>query len=211
MMQNNDPYASNKELNKRKKQEYKNQNEKALDSIVAEVLNAQANGIAPKINQADKSAVVRYFNRYWSTSFLLNAFALLVVTFIVSFFTQFATIGIFVVFILSLIYSHKTFLRIFLNDHGIKKFQIKEFEQNIFSLTLNNTYVFIMTLLFMGASVGSYYYTKALFIKIEWLEPVIRFTSNFVTFYPQNELFAYVNTGSILMFMLLKTIERWKL
>jgi len=211
MMQNNDPYASNKELNKRKKQEYKNQNEKALDSIVAEVLNAQANGIAPKINQADKSAVVRYFNRYWSTSFLLNAFALLVVTFIVSFFTQFATIGIFVVFILSLIYSHKTFLRIFLNDHGIKKYQIKEFEQNIFSLTLNNTYVFIMTLLFMGASVGSYYYTKALFIKIEWLEPVIRFTSNFVTFYPQNELFAYVNTGSILMFMLLKTIERWKL
>ena len=208
---NNDPYSGNKELYKRKKQEYKNQNEKALDSIVSEVLNAQTNGIAPKINQADKSAVVRYFNRYWSTSFLLNAFALLVVTFIVSFFTQFATIGIFVVFILSLIYSHKTFLRIFLNDHGIKKYQIKEFEQNIFSLTLNNTYVFIMTLLFMGASVGSYYYTKALFIKIEWLEPVIRFTSNFVTFYPQNELFAYVNTGSILMFMLLKTIERWKL
>jgi len=208
---NNDPYSGNKELYKRKKQEYKNQNEKALDSIVSEVLNAQTNGIAPKINQADKSAVVRYFNRYWSTRFLLNAVALLVVTFIVSFFTQFATIGIFVVFILSLIYSHKTFLRIFLNDHGIKKYQIKEFEQNIFSLTLNNTYVFIMTLLFMGASVGSYYYTKALFIKIEWLEPVIRFTSNFVTFYPQNELFAYVNTGSILMFMLLKTIERWKL
>ena len=208
---NNDPYSGNKELYKRKKQEYKNQNEKALDSIVSEVLNAQTNGIAPKINQADKSAVVRYFNRYWSTSFLLNAFALLVVTFIVSFFTQFATIGIFVVFILSLIYSHKTFLRIFLNDHGIKKYQIKEFEQNIFSLTLNNTYIFIMTLLFMGASVGSYYYTKVLFIKIEWLEPVIRFTSNFVTFYPQNELFAYVNTGSILMFMLLKTIERWKL
>lgn len=194
----------------RKKQEYKYFCEQSIDMIVADFKNAKKNGVQANINEANKSAVVRYFKRYWDTQFMASAMIILLLTAILSFYTALAAVGILAVFIMKYSYSQSNFLRYFLNDHDINTSEMKEIEQIIFGYKLDLKKVFIIALGLSAVSFLSSLNSFNILINPTEHVKLFGFLSKLGSFQPSNELFAYVNMASIFVLMLLKTIEKWK-
>ena len=211
----NDVYSNNRELEKRKKQDYRHHNEQALDSIVSAVLSAESNGIEPQIDNADKSTVVRYYNRYWSNQFISTSFVVLLTTGILSFFTPFASLGIAIVSILNYIYSQNIFLRFYLNDHGLTPVHMQLFKNSIFKRALKSKNLLIFTIILLSISAATYVNTQVLFLHFNAFS--FSFPVPFInimisgSYAPGNELFAYINMVAISFLILLKIIEKWKL
>ncbi len=194
----------------RKKQQYKFQCEEALDSITHEFLTAKQNKLESwNLNTGAKAAVVRYYKRYWDNKFMSLSLLTILVTFILSFYTKYAIFGIFVVFALREAYAQRIFLTYMLNDHELARQQITEIKNKIFYKQLKTTTTLILTLLLMSISFVSYFYSAAIFIEPEKYQKLIEIFSKISPFYAENELFAYINVGAILILLLLKTYEKW--
>ncbi len=196
--------------NERKKQQYKFQCEEAIDNIVHEFQSAENNQLESwKLNAGDKAAVVRYFKRYWDNKFVSLSFFIIVVTFILSFYTKYALFGILFVFIAREAYAQRVFLTYMLNDHQLSRKQITEIKDKIFYKQLKTTTTLALTLFLMGISFTSYFYSFSIFIEPQTHQKIIEILSKISQFHAENELFTYTNFGAILILLLLKTYEKW--
>jgi len=196
--------------NERRKQQYKFQCEESLDNITHEFLSAEHNRLDSwKLNGGDKATVIRYYKRYWDSKFISWSFLALVTTLITSFYTQYALIGILVVFVLREIYAQRVFLTYFLNDHELTRGQITDIKDKIFYKQLKTTTTLAFTSVLMVLAYITYLYTMPIFIEPTKYQKVIELLSSVVPFYTENELFAYTNTGAIILLLLLKTYEKW--
>ncbi len=194
----------------RKKQQYKFQCEEALDSITHEFLTAKQNKLESwNPNTGAKAAVIRYYKRYWDNRFISLALLALVTTFILSFYTQYALFGIFVVFILREAFAQRVFLTYMLNDHELNRKQITKIKDKIFYKQLKTTTTLALTLFLMAISFLSYIYSVSIFIEPQKYQKIIEILSKISPFHPENELFAYTNVGAILILLLLKIYEKW--
>jgi len=100
-------------LAEQQKLKYKSDAENALDKIVSEYSSAINNQIQNwKINISDKASITRYYKRYWDNEAFIYSIILMLLTFFISFYTKYASIGIFVVFVIQYFYSQKSFLGI---------------------------------------------------------------------------------------------------
>jgi len=196
--------------NDRRKQQYKFQCEESIDNIVNEFQSAEHNQLESwKLNAGDKAAVVRYFKRYWDSKFVSLSLFIIVVTFILSFYTKYALSGIFFVFLAREAYAQRVFLTYMLNDHDLSRKQITEIKDKIFYKQLKTTTTLALTLFLMGISFFTYLYSFSIFVEPQTHQKIIEILSKISQFYPENELFAYTNMGAILVLLLLKTYEKW--
>lgn len=196
--------------NERRKQQYKFQCEESIDNIVNEFQSAKSNQLESwKLNAGDKATVVRYYKRYWDNKFVSWALLTLLTTFIMSFYTQYALVGIFIVFILREVYAQRVFLTYLLNDHELTRKQITDIKDKIFYKQLKTTKTLVFTGILMILSYVTYLYSSVVFIEPEKYQKVIELLSSAIPFYAENELFAYTNIGAIILLLLLKTYEKW--
>ena len=194
----------------RKQQQYKFQCEQALDTITHEFLSAEHNQLDNwNLNAGEKATVIRYYKRYWDNRFISLALLALVTTFILSFYTQYALFGIFVVFVFREAYAQRVFLIYMLNDHELSRRQIAEIKDKIFYKQLKTTTTLMLTLFLMGVGFVSYIYSRTIFIEPEKYQKLIAILSKIAPFHSENELFAYTNIGAIFVLLLLKTYEKW--
>lgn len=196
--------------NERRKQQYKFQCEESIDNIVHEFQSAESNQLESwKLNAGDKAAVVRYFKRYWDNKFVSLSLFIVVATFILSFYTKYALFGIFLVFIAREAYAQRVFLTYMLNDHELSRKQISAIKDKIFYKQLKTTTTLALTLFLIGISFTSYPYSFSIFIEPQVHQKIIVLLSKISQFHAENELFAYINIGAILVLLLLKTYEKW--
>lgn len=213
--QNNNDYQRQRQLDAdRKKQTYKMAAEQALDHIARDYQNAQANNLENwKLDPSDKAAVVRYFKRFWDTQFISFSISILILTFIVSFYSKWAVFGIFGVFVLREIFAQQVFLTYLLNDHELTRKQITEIKDKIFYKQLETTMTGFMTAILMLLSYSSLLFSKSIYLakdmSFEETQKLVSILSKPAPFHLDNELFAYFNVISILILMLLKTYEKW--
>jgi DNA segregation ATPase FtsK/SpoIIIE-like protein len=211
---NDDTYKNNnhqQNLEKaREKREYKQKAEVAFDAISASFINAKRNKTDFYIDESYRASIVRYFKRYWDNNFIAISFFILIIAFVLSFYTKFASLTIFVVFIVKNIYSQSAFCRYFLNDHNLNTNEIKIIENYIFNFRLDIKMMLIITSILTILSFATSFYSFAIFFDFQDHQILLKFLSKFGTFDENNELFAYVNSFSILVLMLLKTAEKWK-
>jgi len=212
---NQSPYLNNnadyKQAEKeQKKQQYKLQAEQALDNITHEFLSAQHNRLDKwSLNTGDKASVVRYYKRYWDNEFVSVSILVMIATAILSFYTPFATIGIFIVFLLREAYSQRIFSTYMLNDHELSRQQITEIKDKIFYKQLKTATTLIFTLFLISISIVSYFYSSTIFIEPEKYPKLIEILSKLSPFHPENELFSYTNIMTIFALLLLKIYEKW--
>jgi hypothetical protein len=196
--------------NERRKQQYKFQCEESIDNIVHEFQSAESNQLESwKLNAGDEATVVRYFKRYWDNKFISLSFFIIVVTFILSFYTEYAFYGIFCVFLAREAYAQRVFLTYMLNDHELSRKQITEIKDKIFYKQLKTMITLALTLFLIGVSFISYLYSFSIFIEPQAHQKIIEILSKISPFHAENELFAYTNIGAILVLLLLKTYEKW--
>lgn len=214
---NNDPFGSNqvnqqRQLQKEQEQrQYKQACEISFDNIVADFKSAKKNNVELIINEANKSAINRYFKRYWDNKFISLALLILIITTILSFFTIYASFAVVLVFIAKYSYSQSSFTRYFLNDSDVLSEDMKEIETLIFNHKLNMKFMFLVTLgLTLSSIIISFYSTNILINSAIEEEKLIKFIISKSSFDIENELFAYFNIFSISILMLFKTIEKWK-
>jgi len=194
----------------RKKQMYKSQCEDALNNIVHEFHSAQDNKLDNwKLNIGDGATVVRYYKRYWDNKFISWSLLALITTFILSFYTQYAVVGILVVFIFREMYAQRVFLTYLLNDHELTREQITNIKDKIFYKQLKTTRALAFTSALIIISYTTYIYSMPIFLEPEKYQKIIVILSKISPFYVNNELFAYTNTGAIILLLLLKTYEKW--
>ena len=197
--------------NEKIKQEYKSKAEDALDNIISEFNQAKSNQITDwNPSSKDKAQITRYFKRYWDNNFFMYAFLIGLITFIASFYTSLAVIGIVVVFVLKLSLSQNSFLKYFLNDHQIDKADFEYLKNKIFGKQLNILTTFIITIALTMISFVMSFYTIGIYINPLKFPFLINTLSRFYPFYVENELFAYTNIFSIFIIILLKVIEKWR-
>ena len=137
----------------------------------------------------------------------------MLVTFILSFYTEFAVAGIVVVFIFREMFSQTVMMRYLLNDHDLNKEQINELKDKIFykQLQTSTTAILAATLIFISFSIlmiSEPIYLDTLF-SVDRTQKIIEVLSKSYPFYITHELFAYFNVGSIMMLILLKLYEKW--
>jgi len=196
--------------NQRRKQQYKFQCEESLDNIVYEFQSALHNKLGNwKLNAGDKATVVRYYKRYWDSKFVSWALLTLVTTFILSFYTQYAIFGILIVFALREMYAQRVFLTYLLNDHDLTRGEITDIKDKIFYKQLKTTRTLAFTILLMLLSYASYLYSVSILLEPEKYQKIIEILSKISPFYVENELYAYTNTGAIILLLLLKLYEKW--
>lgn len=213
--QNNNDYQRQRQLDAdRKKQAYKMAAEQALDHIARDYQNSQANNLENwKLDPSDKAAVVRYFKRYWDTQFISWTISILILTFILSFYTKFAVFGILGVFVLREALSQQVLLTYLLNDHELTRKQITDIKDKIFykQLKTSTTAIFALVLMFVSYNVSlfskSVYLTESM--NFDQIQKLVSILSKPSPFYLNNELFAYFNVVSIMVLMLLKIYEKW--
>lgn len=197
--------------NEKIKQEYKSKSEDALDNIISEFNQAKSNQITDwNPSSKDKAQITRYFKRYWDNNFFMYAFLIGLITFIASFYTTFAVIGIVVVFVLKLTLSQNSFLKYFLNDHQIEKQDFEYLKNKIFGKQLNILTTFIITIALTMMSFIVSFYTIEIYINPLKFPFLINTLSRFYPFYVENELFAYTNVFSIFILIFLKIVEKWR-
>lgn len=212
---NNSDYSRQKKLDdERKKQQYKMAAEQALDNIVNDYLNALANNLENwTLNSSDKASVVRYSKRYWDNSFFTSTLFVMLVTFILSFYSTFAVLGILVVFLLREVFSQRILLAYLLNDHELTRQQISVIKDKIFYKQLKTSFTAIITATLILLSYGCFFITKPIYlmqdISPDKIQKMVNILSKFYPFHLENELFAYINVGSILILILLKLYEKW--
>jgi hypothetical protein len=200
--------------NERQKLEYKYNCEQALDRIAHDFTSATKNKLDNWIlNSSDKASVIRYYKRYWDNQFLLFALLIGFTSFILSFYTNYAFLSILIVFLLRELYSQKIFLTYYLNDHELTRKQISDIKNMIFYKQLKTISSAIFTVVLMLISFGSHTITNTVFTtpylhSVE-VQEAVKTLSKFYPFHVENELFAYVNIGSILILILLKLYEKW--
>ena len=207
---NNNDFNNQKKLEEdRKKQQYKFFAEQAVDRIVREYKNAQQNNLQNwQIDASDKADVVRYSKRYWDNHFVALSLITIVLTYILSFYTQYAVGGILIIFILREILSQKVFMRYLLNDHDLSEKEIINIKDKIFFKQLRTKTTFILTVILTVISYFSHSISTNLFIEIK-TEVLQKLLSKFYTFHLENELFAYINVISIFILLSLKIYEKW--
>lgn len=210
--ENQNQASQQKRLQDKKiKQEYKSRAEDALDNIISEFNQAKTNQITDwNPSSKDKAQITRYFKRYWDNNFFMYAVLIAIITFIASFYTPFAVVGIVAVFVLKLSLSQNSFLKYFLNDHQINKEDFEYLKNKIFGKQLNVLTTFIITIALTMMSFVVSFYTIEIYINPLKFPFLINTLSRFYPFYVENELFAYTNVFSIFIIILLKVIEKWR-
>ncbi|MEW5831693.1 MAG: hypothetical protein AB1763_02520 [Campylobacterota bacterium] len=213
--QNNNDYQRQRQLDAdRQKQTYKMAAEQALDHIARDYQNAQANNLKNwKLDPSDKAAVIRYYKRYWDSQFISISISILILTFLVSFYTKWAVFGIFAVFIFRIRFSQPVFLRYLLNDHELTGKQITEIKDKIFYKQLETSMTALLTAILILVSYSSLLFSKSIYLakdmSFDEIQKLVSILSKPSPFYLENELFAYFNVASILVLMLLKIYEKW--
>lgn len=196
---------------KKIKQDYKSKAEDALDNIISEFNQAKTNQIADwNPSSKDKAQITRYYKRYWDNNFFIYAFLIGLITFISSFYTTFAVVGIVAVFILKASLSQNVFMKYFLNDHQIEKDDFEYLKNKIFGKQLNILTTFIITVILTIISFTMSFYTIGIYIDIEKIPFLSNLLSKWYPFIPDNELFVYANIFSIFILIFLKVIEKWR-
>jgi hypothetical protein len=197
--------------NEKIKQDYKSRAEDALDNIISEFNQAKTNQITDwNPSSKDKAQVIRYFKRYWDNNFFTYSFIIGLFTFLLSFYTTFAVIGIITVFILKASLSQNVFMKYFLNDHQIEKDDFEYLKNKIFGKQLNVLTTFIITVVLTIISFTMSFYTIGIYIDVEKTQFLLNLLSRWYPFYVENELFAYANIFSIFILIFLKVIEKWR-
>lgn len=197
--------------NQKFKQDYKSRAEDALDNIISQFNQAKTNQIQDwDPSSKDKAQVTRYFKRYWDNNFFMYAFLIGLITFIASFYTNFAVVGIVTVFVLKICLSQNIFMKYFLNDHQIEKKDMAYLKNKIFGKQLNVLTTFIITVVLTMISFTMSFYTIGIYIDIEKTPFLSNLLSRWYPFISDNELFAYVNIFSIFILIFLKVIEKWR-
>lgn len=193
------------------KQEYKSRAENALDNIISEHEQAKTNQIADwNPSSKDKAQITRYYKRYWDNNFFAYATVTSIITFILSFYTSLAGLGILVVFILQFFLSQNSFLKYYLNDYQIEKEDFEYLKNRIFGKQLNILVTFIIAIIITILSLVMSFYTIGIYINPEKFSIYLNVLSRFYPFYMENELFAYTNIFSISILIFLKIIEKWR-
>lgn len=193
------------------KQEYKSRAENALDNIISEHEQAKRNQIADwNPSSKDKAQITRYYKRYWDNNFFAYATVTSIITFILSFYTSFAGLGILIVFILEFSFSQNSFLKYYLNDYQIEKEDFEYLKNKIFGRQLNILITCIIAIVLTIFSLIMNYYTIYIYINPEKFSIYLNVLSRFYPFYMENELFAYTNIFSISILIFLKVIEKWR-
>jgi hypothetical protein len=216
---NNNPYQNNQNqfdegLNKQRqiiaeqtKLRYKSEAENALDNIVYEYQNAITNQIQNwKINISNKASIVRYYKRYWDNKAFMLSIIILFATFIASFYTKFAVIGILITFTVQYFYSAKYFFVYFTNDHELKKEDSNYLQNEIFGYQFNTKLILIVTSILTIVSVIMGFYSSNILIDFTQYSKLVKILHLNI----QNELFAYTNTFSIFILIIIKIVEKWK-
>lgn len=197
--------------NQKIKQNYKSRAEDALDNIISEYNQSKTNQIADwNPSSKDKAQVTRYYKRYWDNNFFIYALLIGIITFILSFYTTFAVVGIVAVFVLKLTLSQDSFLKYFLNDHEIQKEDFEYLKNKIFGKQLDILTTFIITVILTIISFSVSFITIGIYIDPLKFSKYLNVLSYFYPFYMENELFAYTNVFSISILILLKVIEKWR-
>lgn len=197
--------------NEKIKQDYKSRAEDALDNVISEFNQAKTNQITDwNPNSKDKAQVTRYFKRYWDNNFFTYSFIIGLFTFLLSFYTTFAVIGIITVFILKVSLSQNVFMKYFLNDHQIEKKDMEYLKNKIFGKQLNVLTTFMITVVLTIISFSVSFITIGIYIDIEKTPFLSNLLSRWYPFIPDNELFAYANIFSIFILIFLKVIEKWR-
>ena len=179
------------------KQEYKSRAENALDNIISEHEQAKRNQIADwNPSSKDKAQITRYYKRYWDNNFFAYATVTSIITFILSFYTSFAGLGILIVFILEFSFSQNSFLKYYLNDYQIEKEDFEYLKNKIFGRQLNILITCIIAIVLTIFSLIMNYYTIYIYINPEKFSIYLNVLSRFYPFYMENELFAYTNIFS---------------
>ena len=197
--------------NEKIKQDYKSRAEDALDNIISEFNQAKTNQITDwNPSSKDKAQITRYFKRYWDNNFFTYSFIIGLFTFLLSFYTTFAVIGIITVFILKVSLSQNVFMKYFLNDHQIEKKDMEYLKNKIFGKQLNVLTTFMITVVLTIISFSVSFITIGIYIDIEKTPFLSNLLSRWYPFIPDNELFAYANIFSIFILIFLKVIEKWR-
>lgn len=193
------------------KQEYKSRAENALDNIISEHEQSKINQITDwNPNPKDKAQINRFYKRYWDNNFFAYATITLIITFILSFYSSFAGLGILVVFTLEFSFSQNSFLKYYLNDYQIKKEDFEYLKNKIFGRQLNILITCIIAIILTIISLVMSFYTIGIYINPEKFSIYLNVLSRFYPFYMDNELFAYTNVFSISILIFLKIIEKWR-
>ncbi len=193
------------------KQEYKSRAENALDNIISEHEQAKRNQIADwNPSSKDKAQITRYYKRYWDNNFFAYSTVTSIITFILSFYTSFAGLGILIVFILEFSFSQNSFLKYYLNDYQIEKEDFEYLKNKIFGRQLNILITCIIAIILTILSLVMSFYTIGIYINSEKFSIYLNVLSRFYPFYMDNELFAYTNVFSISILIFLKIIEKWR-
>ncbi len=193
------------------KQEYKSRAENALDNLISEYEQAKTNQIADwNPNPKDKAQINRFYKRYWDNNFFAYSIVVAILTFILSFYSSFAGLGILVIFILQFFLSQNSFLKYYFNDYQIEKEDFEYLKNKIFGRQLNILVTFIIAIVLTIFSLIMNYYTIYMYINPEKFPIYLNVLSRFYPFYMENELFAYTNIFSIFILILLKVIEKWR-
>ena len=210
--ENQNQASQQKRLQDKKiKQEYKSRAENALDNLISEYEQAKTNQIADwNPSSKDKAQITRYYKRYWDNNFFAYATVTSIITFILSFYTSFAGLGILIVFILEFSFSQNSFLKYYLNDYQIEKEDFEYLKNKIFGRQLNILITCIIAIILTILSLVMSFYTIGIYINPERFSIYLNVLSRFYPFYVENELFAYTNIFSIFILILLKVIEKWR-
>jgi hypothetical protein len=212
---NHNPYSSNNDFDRQRqqreqqiKQNYKIQAEQGMDGIVHSYLSAKRNDSHFNIDEVQKSAVNRYYNRYWSNDFVLISMLIMLISFVASFYSNVSIFGILVVLIVFNSYSQTSYIKYFGNDIKINADEEETIKNLIFPNQLNSK-----TIGFLSVGMTLISYLVSLFSRPIYLDEndssiVIKalhyFKINF-----ENELFAYSVAISILILIFLKIYEKW--
>jgi hypothetical protein len=185
-----------------------------LDEIVRDYKNAKNNDLKTfEIDASNQAAVVRHWKQYWYRYFFYYSMGLLVITFLVAFYSSYSVVGIFGVFVLSKIFSQKIYMWRMFNNHHLTRKEAYEIRDKIFSMQMKSSMLFFISIALMFCTYLSYFITKSLFIikytSCPYVEVTIDFLSKAGSFSIENELFAYANAVSILILLLLKLYEKW--
>jgi hypothetical protein len=212
---NQNPYSNNNDFDRQRrqqneqvKQSYKKDAEKGIDRTVQSYLSAKRNGNDFFINEEDKSAINRYYHRYWANDSVLIAMLFMLFLFIASFYTNLTIFGILAVLIVFNSYSQNSYFTYFSNDHKLKLDDEETIKDLIFPNQLSMKTVGFLSILLTGVSYAVSFFSRPIYLDENDQSFVIKLLQDFhVNF--NNELFAYSVAVSILILIFLKIFEKW--
>jgi hypothetical protein len=210
---NNDNGEKRRIEEKRKKHESLQRAQDAIDNIVKVREDAHINEIEFTISAADKAKIVRHYKKYWNLQAQSLSLLVLVLSFLVSFFSIFALFGIAIIPLIQAVYSQETYMRKLLNDHDTSEKEGIAIKELIFgsSFRFSKWLIIGITLVLMAIAFVSFHFSSNIFIDPASTDfvKINKFLTKFTSFSSEHELFAYINAISIMILMFMKTIEKW--